>query len=94
MCGLSSYMKAADFARLDNTLEYRIMGCCIYNMYNVIYGSYKKFLHLKGCFSWDILPGINLALENGVNVYIDEKVYHGEFLMPGCRYTFEVFNES
>lgn len=94
ICGLSSYMKSSDFAKLDNTLEYRIMGCCMYNMYNTIRGSYKKFSHLKGCFSWDILPGINLALENGVNVYLDGEEYQGEFLMPGKRYKFEVINGS
>ena len=90
ICGLSSYMKAEDFARLDNRMEYRIMGCCMYNMYNVIRGSYKQFSHLKGCFSWDILPGLNLALENGLSIMIDGKQYHGEFLYPGVRYKFVV----
>ena len=94
ICGLSSYMSAGDFDRLDGSCEYRIMGCCMYNMYNVIMGSYSKFLHLKGAYSWDILPGINLAIEHGLNVSIEGKPYKGEFLMPGIKYHFEVSRKA
>ena len=90
ICGLSSYMKADDFAQLEENMEYRIMGCCMYNMYNVIRGSYKQFSHLKGCFSWDILPGLNIALEHGLSVELDGVAYHGEFLIPNKRYKFKV----
>lgn len=88
ICGLSSYMSSGDFERLDGSYEYRIMGCCMYNMYNVIKGSYSKFLHIKGAYSWDILPGINLAIEHGIHVFIEGKPYKGEFLMPGVKYHF------
>jgi myo-inositol-1(or 4)-monophosphatase len=90
ICGLSSYMKAEDFAQLDGSLEYRIMGCCMYNMYNVVRGSYKRFAHLKGCYSWDILPGLNLALENGLSIMLEGEKYNGEFLCPGIRYRFSI----
>lgn len=90
ICGLSSYMKAEDFAQLDGSLEYRIMGCCMYNMYNVVRGSYKRFAHLKGCYSWDILPGLNLALENGLSIMLEGGKYNGEFLRPGIRYRFSI----
>lgn len=90
ICGLSSYMTPEDFATLGRGYEFRIMGCCMYNMYNVISGSYKQFQHLKGCYSWDILPGFNLALENGLSVTIDGKEYNGEFLKPGIKYRFVV----
>lgn len=90
ICGLSSYMTPKDFENLGNGFEYRIMGCCMYNMYNVIKGSYCQFQHLKGCYSWDILPGINLALEHGLNVIIDGNSYSGEFLTPGVKYKFLV----
>lgn len=91
ICGLSSYMMPKDFENLGEKHEYRIMGCCMYNMYNVIKGSYSKFVHLKGCYSWDILPGMNLALEHGLNVQIDGKPYNGEFLYPGVKYKFSVY---
>lgn len=91
ICGLSSYMTPNDFEKLEKGFEYRIMGCCMYNMYNVIHGSYAQFQHLKGCYSWDILPGINLALEHGLNVEIDGEKYEGQFLHPGIKYKIFVF---
>lgn len=90
ICGLSSYMTPEDFEQLGKGFEFRIMGCCMYNMYNVIHGSYKQFQHLKGCYSWDILPGMNLALEHGLSVLIDGNPYRGEFLIPGVKYRFIV----
>lgn len=90
ICGLSSYMTPQDFEQLGKGYEYRIMGCCMYNMYNVIKGSYRQFQHLKGCYSWDILPGMNLALEHGCDVMIEGKPYGGEFLIPGVKYKFRV----
>lgn len=90
ICGLSSYMSPKDFEHIDKGFEFRIMGCCMYNMYNVIHGSYKQFLHLKGCYSWDILPGINLALEHGLSVFIEGKEYQGQFLQPGIKYRFVI----
>jgi len=90
ICGLSSYMSPNDFNFLDGQFKYRIMGCCMYNMYNVIRGSYAKFIHLKGCYSWDILPGINLALEHGLDVEIEGEKYTGEMLIPGIKYSFKV----
>lgn len=91
ICGLSSYMTPQDFEQLGEDYEYRIMGCCMYNMYNVIKGSYRQFQHLKGCYSWDILPGMNLALEHGCEVMIEGRTYNGEFLFPGVKYRFNVF---
>lgn len=91
ICGLSSYMTPNDFDKLDKGFEYRIMGCCMYNMYNVIHGSYALFQHIKGCYSWDILPGFNLALEHGLNIEIDGKKYKGEFLYPGIKYKFSIY---
>ena len=93
LCGLSSYMTPQDFEQLEKGYEYRIMGCCMYNMYNVIKGSYQQFQHLKGCYSWDILPGINLALEHGCMVELEGKRYNGEFLRPGIKYRFKIKNE-
>lgn len=92
ICGLSSYMKPQDFLQLDSKKEYRIMGCCMYNMYNVIKGSYSEFCHLKGCYSWDILPGLNLALENKLYVEVDGEEYRGQFLVPNVRYKFRISN--
>jgi myo-inositol-1(or 4)-monophosphatase len=94
ICGLSSYMTPEDFATLDKGLEFRIMGCCMYNMYNVIKGSYRQFQHLKGCYSWDILPGMNLALEHGLSPVIEGKIYDGRFLEPNIKYNFILRNNT
>ena len=90
LCGLPSYMKQEHFEQLGHDYEYRQFGCCMINMYNVIKGSFAKFLHLTGCYSWDILPGMNLALENGLSVEINGVPYHGQFLQPGVKYKFVV----
>jgi myo-inositol-1(or 4)-monophosphatase len=90
ICGLSSYMTVKDFEMSDKGLEFRIMGCCMYNMYNVIKGSYCQFRHLKGAYSWDILPGMNLALEHGLQPVIDGEIYDGRFLFPNIKYKFVV----
>ncbi len=89
ICGLSSYLKARSFQSLPDGYEFRIMGCCVYNIYNVIKGSYSRFIHLSGAFSWDVLAGFNLAIEHGVRVYIDELgEYTGQMLEHGRRYHF------
>jgi myo-inositol-1(or 4)-monophosphatase len=90
ICGLPSYMTVRDFETLEKGLEYRIMGCCMYNMYNVIKGSYQQFQHLKGCYSWDILPGLNLALEHGLQPVVNGVKYDGRFLLPNVKYRFNV----
>lgn len=90
LCGLPSYMKLEHFQKLNHDYEYRQLGCCMMNMYNVIKGSFTKFIHITGCYSWDILPGMNLALEHGLNVKIEGQPYTGEFLMPGIKYRIEV----
>lgn len=93
LCGLPSYMKPEHFEMLGRDYEYRQLGCCMMNMYNVIKGCFAKFMHITGCYSWDVLPGMNLAIEHGLNVEIEEKKYTGEFLKPGVKYVFVVSNQ-
>jgi myo-inositol-1(or 4)-monophosphatase len=90
LCGLPSYMTQELFNTLDNSFEYRISGCCMYNMFNVITGRFAEFRHLTGCYSWDILPGLNLALEHGLNVIVDDQPYVGQFMMPGVKFHFSL----
>ena len=84
-------MKPEHFGQLGREYEYRQLGCCMMNMYNVIKGSFAKFVHVTGCYSWDVLPGLNLALEHGLSVEIEGKPYNGEFLAPGVKYKFSVY---
>ena len=70
--------------------EGRIMGCAVYNLYNVVRGSFARFVNPKGANSWDILAGVSLAHEAGCKVLIDGNEYVGQFLTPDRRYRVDI----
>lgn len=72
--------------------EYRVTGCAVYNIYNVIRGAFVRFVNPKGARAWDLLPGAMLALEHGCEVNLDEKKYHGEFLDPSRKYRIDILH--
>jgi fructose-1,6-bisphosphatase/inositol monophosphatase family enzyme len=88
--GLSSSLNKEDILRATEGFEYRIMGCCVYNMMNVIRGSFHSFENPKGAWSWDILAGLNLALEHGLTVTVEGKPYEGQYLQPTQKYRFKI----
>ncbi len=88
--GLSSSLSREHFRNLKDGLEYRIMGCAVYNFYNVIMKSYLSLENPRGARSWDILAGLNLAREHGLRVTVNGKKYRGEFLDPKGKYPFKV----
>jgi myo-inositol-1(or 4)-monophosphatase len=90
--GLSSSLTKEELLAIEEGFEYRIIGCCMYNMMQVVKGSYEKFFNPKGANSWDILPGLNLALENKLEIIVDNKIYNGEFLQPTKKYRFSIRN--
>jgi len=90
--GLSSSLTKGELINIEVGFEYRIIGCCMYNMLQVVKGSYKRFFNPKGAHSWDILPGLNLALENNLHVKVDNKTYNGKFLQPSKKYCFDIRN--
>lgn len=92
IAGISSSLTKEDINNLESGYEYRIIGCCVYNMYNVIKGSFFSFENPKGAWIWDIIPGLNLALENNLNITINEKKYNGELLEPNIKYRFRISN--
>lgn len=75
---------------ISNNAESRIMGCSVYNFYNVIRGSFARFCNPKGAFSWDLLGGVMLAQEAGCEVQVDGLKYDGHFLEPGRRYRVDI----
>lgn len=93
ICGISSSLTKEDILKLEAGFEYRIIGCAVYNMYNVITGSFFSFENPKGAKVWDIIPGLNLALENGLSVSVNNKKYNGELLEPNQKYIFKVQNK-
>jgi len=90
--GLSSSLTKEEIVHAAGGYEYRVMGCCVYNMINVIRGSFSTFENPKGACSWDILGGLNLALEMGLLVSVNEVKYAGEYLPPDRKYRFKVEN--
>lgn len=90
--GISSSLTKEDILNLETGFEYRIIGCCMYNMFNVVQGSYKQFQNPKGARSWDILPGLNMACLKKLDVTVNELPYHGEFLQPDKKYRFRIKN--
>lgn len=90
IAGISSSLTKDDLLKLEPGFEYRIIGCAVYNMYNVVTGSYYSFENPKGAKVWDIIPGLNLALENGLSVIVNNKEYNGELLSPDQKYIFKI----
>lgn len=88
--GLSSSLNMEELIKATQGHEYRILGCCVYNMINVIRGSFLSFENPKGAHSWDILGGLNIALEHNLKVIVNDKEYSGEYLPADKKYRFRV----
>lgn len=85
----SSYNDAIGQGIAENP-ESRIMGCAVYNLFNVIRGAYARFANPRGAWNWDLLAGVALAAEAGCEVKIDGEDYDGRFLVPGQRYRVDI----
>lgn len=90
LAGLPSIVPPDDYASLAGDIEYRTMGSCAVNFYYAVTGSYRSIRHYRGAYSWDMLAGLNLALEHGLKAYVDGRPYCGEWLAPGIRHRYLV----
>lgn len=91
--GLSSSLNKQDLMSLpEDGLEYRIMGCSMYNTLSAARGAFVVFENVKGVNCWDILPGLNLALEHGCKVSVDGAPYLGQILFPLKKYRIKISN--
>lgn len=91
--GLSSSLKKDDLLSLPiGDFEFRIIGCSMYNTLSAVRGAFARFENVKGVNCWDILPGLNLALEHGCSVLVDEVPYCGEILFPIKKYKIRISN--
>lgn len=88
--GFSSSFNPEIGQGLAENAEGRIMGCAVYNLFNVIRGSFARFVNPKGAYSWDLLAGVALAHEAGCEVLIEGKAYAGEFLEPNRRHRVDI----
>ena len=91
--GLSSSLKKEDLQSLPvGDFEFRIIGCSMYNTLSAVRGAFARFENVKGVNCWDILPGLNLALEHGCGVWVDDMPYRGEILFPVKKYKIRISN--
>jgi len=90
LIGVSSVISDAVLKQLASPGEYRITGCAVYNIYNVINGAFCKFINPLGASVWDIWPGIMLAMEHNCTVLLDDEIYSGEILDPRRKYRLEI----
>lgn len=91
--GLSSSLTKANLQELpDSGFEFRIIGCSMYNTLSAVRGAFAVFENVKGVNCWDILPGLNLALENGCQVSVDDTPYNGQILFPVRKYKIRISN--
>lgn len=90
--GLSSSYNDEIGATLATNPEGRVMGCAVYNMYNVIRGAYARFLNPKGAYCWDLLAGVALAHEAGCAVFLEGKPYGGQILDPNKRHRVDIWH--
>jgi myo-inositol-1(or 4)-monophosphatase len=93
--GLSSSLSKHDIVNLPElNSEYRIIGCSMYNTLSAVRGSFLFFENVKGVNCWDILPGLNLALEHNCTVRVDGEPYTGQMLFPVKKYKIHISNEK
>lgn len=88
--GFSSSMCDEILKEMGATRESRLMGCAVYNLYNVIRGAFARFTNPRGAYAWDLLPGLMLALEHNCDVIVEGKPYSGKFLEPGRKYRVDI----
>ena len=88
---IKSFSSTVQFKKINSKKEFRFFGSCVYSIYNVIIGSLQNYSSQQSN-SWDVLAGANLALEQGLNVKINNRKYNGEFLHPNKKYKIEIQN--
>lgn len=94
--GLSSSLTPKDIAnfKMKRGEEFRIVGCSMYNLLMASRGAFKRFENVKGVNCWDILPGLNLAIEAGCQTWVDGVPYGGQMLFPTKKYRVKVEQRS
>ena len=88
--GFSSSFSPEIAAGIAEAGEARILGCAVYNLYNVTRGALARFVNPKGAHAWDLAAGLMLAREHGCDILIDGTVYDGSFLQPDRRYRIDI----
>lgn len=75
---------------MRRSIEYRVTGCAVYNLYNVTRGAFTRFVNPKGAYAWDLLPGLMLAMEHNCEILVNGEEFNGQFLEPNRKYCVDV----
>jgi len=75
---------------IEKAIEYRVTGCAVYNLFNVIRGSFARFINPNGAYVWDLLPGIMLASEHNCQIMLNDELYQGQLLNPTKKYRVDI----
>lgn len=92
--GFSSSNSSLELQMPLRESENRIFGSATYSLFCVATGRLARYSNGRGANAWDILAGINIALEHGCEVKIDDEDYRGEFLDPRRKYSVSVSREA
>ena len=79
-----------DLAGLDGSSQTRILGCSLMNITLASLGSGGFKSSGLGLKTWDFLPAILPAIENGRRVYVNDLIYLGEYLPHAIRYVLRI----
>lgn len=88
--GFSSSISPEIVAGIKDAGEARILGCAVYNLFNVTRGALARFINPKGAWTWDLLAGVMLAREHGCDILLDGTTYDGCFLEPDRKYRVDI----
>ncbi|MFN3937470.1 MAG: inositol monophosphatase family protein [Gemmobacter sp.] len=88
--GFSSSMCPEILDGMAATRESRLMGCAVYNLYNVARGAYARFTNPRGAHAWDLLPGLMLAREHRCEITVEGREWDGDYLEPGRKYRVDI----
>ena len=88
--GFSSSYNELICEGIKEAIEYRVTGCAVYNLFNVVRGSFARFINPKGAYVWDLLPGIMLASEHGCQILLNDENYQGQLLDPTQKYRVDI----
>jgi myo-inositol-1(or 4)-monophosphatase len=72
------------------TYQNRILGCSLMNISLACYDAWIFKSSGPGLKTWDFLPAILPALENGKLVYVNKNAYSGEYLSEEKRYHLQI----
>jgi myo-inositol-1(or 4)-monophosphatase len=95
--GYANYLHPANFDKQifcdrSDKFKDRVLGCSLMNISMTCFNSWTFESSGPGLQVWDFLPAILPALEYGKVVYVNERIYSGQYLSEAKRYHLKIEN--